>query len=140
MNIQRISGLVVAMIALGVFAGHTAEVKRRQLAQAFMRQKLFYTQNITEGLALEKFELVSKGALRLREMRQSDHWMLPNLVNSPEFREHATNFFKSVDALFLASADKNLKKATEAYQNVVANCVDCHQSFRKEQRAKQRTN
>ena len=108
-----------------------AEVERRAQTQAFMRQKLAWSQGALEGLTLEKFELVSKNAIRMRDMTQSNGWFV---YKQPDYMRHTTNFHKSVEALYMAAVDKNLDAATEAYTKVTRSCVDCHRIVRTEQR------
>lgn len=99
--------------------------------QVFMRQKLAASQAVLEGLALEKFDLVSKNAVRMREMTLTNSWFI---LRHPDYMTHTTNFQKSVEALYMAAVDKNLDAATEAYSKVARNCVECHRMVRLEQR------
>jgi hypothetical protein len=103
----------------------------RAATQAFMRQKLGWSQATLEGLTLEKFDLVSKNAIRMRDMTQSNQWFT---LRQPDYLVLTTNFQKSVDALYMAAVDKKLDAATEAYMNVTRNCVECHRLVRTEQR------
>lgn len=96
-----------------------------------MRQKLGWSQTILEGLALERFDLVSKNSIRMRDMTHSNQWFT---VKQPDYLAQTTNFQKSVDALYMAAVDKNLEAATEAYTKVARNCVECHRLVRAEQR------
>ena len=128
--------LGVGLIALAVWGlnyqlSHAAEGRRRADTQTFMRLKLAWSQNILEGLTLEKFDAVSKGAIRLRDMTASNAWFA---IRQPDYMTSTTNFQKNVDALYLAAVDKNLDGATEAYQQVMKRCVECHRLVRLEQR------
>lgn len=130
--------LLVACAAAGVVSAQkVSEMRTRQ--RVFMRSKLAYSQAILEGLTLEKFDLVSKNALRMRDMTQQGDWFLKQewfLYNNPEYKAAITNFHHQTDALFVAAADKNLTSAKEAYKNVVDSCVSCHVLFRAEQMKK----
>lgn len=106
------------------------ELPQRPATQAFMRQKLVYSQGILEGLALEKFDLVSKNALQLKRMSQSNLWFR---MKHPDYMTHTTNFQMSVDALYAAALDKNLNDASDAYMKVAKNCVECHRVVRLDQ-------
>jgi mono/diheme cytochrome c family protein len=132
MKTKRIvrAGIAAAAILFAVLAIAATQEPRRSATQAFMRQKLGYSQSILEGLALEKFDLVSKNALRLRNMTQSNFWVT---MKHPDYMLHATNYQRSVEALYTAATDKNLDAATEAYANVARNCVECHRVLRLEQ-------
>lgn len=130
--------LLVACAAVGVVSAQkVSEMRNRQ--RIFMRSKMAYSQAILEGLTLEKFDLVSKNALRMRDMAQRGDWFLKQewfLYNNPDYRAAITNFHRQTDALFMAAADKNLASAKDAYKNVVDSCVSCHLLFRAEQMKK----
>jgi len=126
-------GLAALLTAgLLVFSLVGAENKsKRADTQVFMRMKLAWSQMVLEGLALEKFDLVSKNAIRLRDMTQSNQWFT---MKQPDYLAHTTNFQKSADALYMAAVDKNLEAATEAYLKLTRNCVECHRLVRVDQR------
>lgn len=121
--------LSAAVLAVSLVAAETKP--KRAATQAFMRQKLAWLQAALEGLTLEKFDLVSKNAIRMRDMTQSNQWFT---LKQPDYMAHTTNFQKSADALYMAALDKNLEAATEAYTKVARNCVECHRLVRTEQR------
>ena len=121
---------IAACLLAGVLAA--AESKpRRAATQAFMKMKLTHSQGILEGMALERFDLISKNALRLRDMTASNHW---SIMKQPEYMAHTTNYQKSIDSVYMAAVDKNLDAVTEAYAKVARNCVECHRLVRTEQR------
>lgn len=128
--------IATAIFLLAVWGGtdplsYGAPGPRRMETQAFMRQKLAWSLATLEGITLEKFDLASKNALRMRNMTQSNQWFT---LRQPDYMVATTNFYKSVDALYLAAVDKNLDAATEAYMKVSRNCVECHRLVRVEQR------
>ena len=125
------AGTAAGAVLLAVVAIAATQEPRRPATQAFMRQKLVDSQGILEGLALEKFELVSKNALRLRNMTQSNLWFT---MKQPDYMLNTTNYQRSVEALYTAATDKNLDAATEAYAKIAKNCVECHRLVRLEQR------
>lgn len=123
--------LVASVCGVVLTAAESQSSSRRAATQAFMRQKLALTQTALEGLALERFDVVSKNAIRLRDMAQNNQWLV---MKQPDYLARTTNFQKSADALYLAAVDKNLETATEAYTQLARNCVDCHRLVRLEQR------
>ena len=128
-----ISAAVIALGAWGLVnqLSHGAERPRSNSSQLFMRQKMVWSQAIMEGLTLEKFDLVSKSAIRMRDMTLSNAWLK---VKNPDYMQQTTNFYKNVDALYFSAVDKNLDAATEAYVKVARNCIECHRVVRAEQR------
>ena len=135
MNCKAITVLGLAGILVSFPASRAAEITRHDEIRLFMRQKLVYSQAVLEGLTLEKFDLVSKNALRMRNMSQSNLWFL---VNYTSFKEQTTNFQQLLDALFMAATDKKAVESNDAYRRVLDSCVECHQEFRREQRARQK--
>jgi hypothetical protein len=119
---------------LAIFAGLTVApcsdqpVLRR--TQPFMRQKLVFASQILEGITLERFGLVTTNAAALRDMSQTNAFLL---LKNPEYLALSTNFQASVDALAEAANAKNLRAATAAYQKMTESCVECHKIFRREQ-------
>ena len=73
-----------------------AEVRRRAETQTFMKVKLAWSQGILEGITLEKFDVVSRNAIRMRDMTQSNQWFV---VRQPDYmaRKHDSNFAQSRD-------------------------------------------
>ena len=123
----------VALVAWALAAQFStaAEVRRRAETQTFMRLKMAWSQGVLEGLTLEKFDAISRNAIRMRDMTQSNQWFVSK---QPDYMARTTNFQQSVDALYLAAVDKNLDAATEAYLKVTRSCVECHRLVRADQR------
>lgn len=118
-----------AVLAISLLA---AERKpNRAATQTFMRMKMAWSQAVLEGLTLEKFDVVSKNAIRMRDMTQSNLWFT---MKQPDYLTHTTNYQKRVDALYMAAVDRKLDAATEAYVNVTRSCIECHRLVRSEQR------
>ena len=120
-----------AISALAFAIAAQKDAPRRADTQVFMRGKLVYSQAVLEGLALEKFDLVSKNTIRLRNMTQSNQWFI---CKQPDYVKHTASYQKNADALYMAAVEKNLDACTEAFVKVTRNCVDCHRIVRAEQR------
>jgi nitrate/TMAO reductase-like tetraheme cytochrome c subunit len=110
--------------------GSRAEDRVIKPTQAAMRLKLTYAQGVLEGITLEKYDLIITNAAKLRDMSQTNTFVL---VGNPDYQSCKTNFQASVDALTLAAKEQNRQKATEAYMKMAQSCFDCHKSFRREQ-------
>ena len=108
-----------------------APYEKREFSRNYMRQKLTYSQGIQEGLALENFDLLTKNAIRIRSMKLTNALYG---VKNPLYMKHLTNYQHSVDRLLDASTDKDLARATKAYQGVIQSCVECHRDYRTDQR------
>ena len=121
------------MVALGLGqqSATGADAQRRAQSQAFMKMKLAFASGALEGLTLEKFDLVSKNAVRMRDMTMSNQWWI---MKQPDYLRSTTNFQNSAAALYMAAVDKNLEASTEAYVGVMRSCVECHRLVRVEQK------
>jgi len=98
--------------------------------QAAMRLKLTYAQGVLEGITLEKFDLVVTNAAKLRDMSQTNAFVI---LGNRDYQTCRTNFQASIDALTVAAKEQNSQKATEAYMKMAQSCFDCHKTFRREQ-------
>jgi hypothetical protein len=121
--------LLAAAVTCSLLAAETRAP--RAASQAFMRQKLGWSQATLEGLTLEKFDLISKNAINMRNMTHSNLWFS---AKQPDYLRLTTNYQQSVDKLYLAAVDRKLDDATEAYVSVMRNCVECHRLVRLDQR------
>jgi len=128
------------LLVVGTVAGLFGLLADSSLAekgtQAHMRQKLGYAQGVLEGLTLERFDLVVTNAALLRNMSQTNVFLL---TRNQDYLARSTNFVRSVDSLIAAAKDQNLAGATEAYMRVARSCVECHKLFRREQFLKSQT-
>ena len=125
--------LSLAVLAFGLCVVAAATYEKRVTSKSFMRKKLIYSQGVLEGLTLEQFELVTKNGLKMRKMNLTN---LFYAMETPSYMASLTNYQKATDRMLLASADKDLKKTTEAYHQVVESCIECHRIFRTIQRPK----
>ncbi len=95
--------------------------------KAFMRKKLSSSQNIIEGLALEDFELIERGAKDLRAMSAAAEFMVSN---DPLYKEHSDDFRKVVTKLEKAAREKRIDGATLNFMDMTMSCVECHKYVR----------
>ncbi len=102
MKTSRTCGVLCVLFAVAVvsiaFADATAD---RSNMQIFMRQKLEFSKGITEGIVLEKFEVISLNAAALRKMTQTNFWIQTQNTN---YLAKMTNFQTQLGTLFLPRA------------------------------------
>lgn len=127
MNSKRVA--IIGALGLVLTVGSQG-AERVKPTQVFMRQKLTYAQGVLEGITLEKYDLVATNASKLRDMSQTNSFVI---LRNPEYLGYKTNFQASVDALALAAKAQDNQKATEAYKKMTQSCVDCHKTFRRDQ-------
>lgn len=105
-----------------------AKPSAKKLAmKAFMRKKLASSQDIIEGLALEDFELIEKGAKELKAMSAAAEFMV---TKDPLYKEHSDDFRKVVIKMERAAREKRIDGATLGFMDMTMNCVECHKYVR----------
>ena len=117
---------VVALLGLLVFSPVRSQDKGN--LRDFMRAKLEHSQKILEGLATEDYPLIEKHAQELSLISQAEMWQV---VQTPEYLQHSTEFRRATQALTKAAEDKNIDGAALAYMEVTLKCVNCHKYIRK---------
>lgn len=100
---------------------------KKQAMKAFMRKKLASSQDVIEGLALEDYELIEKGAKSLRAMSAAAEFMVSN---DPIYRDHADDFRRVVAKMEKAAREKRIDGATLGFMDMTMNCVECHKYVR----------
>ena len=93
----------------------------------FMRAKLAHSQNVLEGLALEDYDLISRGAHDLALASQASSWQV---LQTEDYARQSAEFRRSCDALRTAAKAKNLDGAALAWMEVTMKCVQCHKYVR----------
>ena len=95
--------------------------------QAFMRKKLESSQSVLEGLALEDFDLIAKGAKQLKTTSAAAEFLV---IHDPVYTEHADEFRRIIDKLERAAKERRIDGATLAYVDMTMSCVECHKYVR----------
>src|SRR5262249_26954266 len=93
----------------------------------FMRKKLASSQEVIEGLAVEDFELIEKGAKQLKGMSAAAEF---RAINDPLYAEHASEFRRIVAKMEKAAREKRLDGATLGFVDMTMSCVECHKYVR----------
>ena len=95
--------------------------------KAFMRTKLESSQSVLEGLAVEDFDLIAKGAKKLNATSAAAEFMV---VDDPLYTQYAAEFRSIIDKMGKAAKEKRLDGATLAYMDMTMSCVECHKYVR----------
>ena len=85
--------------------------------------KLEASQKILVGLALEDFELIQEGAVKLEEMSAAEKW---RVSNDPFFREHSNDFQNITRRLSKNAKDGKLEGSALAWLEATMQCIECH--------------
>jgi cytochrome c556 len=99
----------------------------------FMRAKLSHAQNVLEGLAVEDFDLIDRGANDLALASQASSWQV---LQTADYARHSDEFRRSCNALRAAAKARNLDGAALAWMEVTMKCIQCHKYVRDTERGR----
>lgn len=117
---------VIGLVLLGGIPADSRAVPGQGLAE-LMRRKLGASQKVLEGIALEKFDTVGKGARELKEISENAAW---NVFPDSDYAQYSREFRAICDDLNRQAKDKDLDAATLSYVRLTMNCVQCHKFVR----------
>lgn len=100
--------------------------------QHVMKFKLYFAQNVLEGITAENYDLIAANAAKLKELSQQEGW---RVRQTPEYQRYTADFTNCADALASAAQKKNVDAATVAYFQLTVSCVNCHRSLREKRDA-----
>lgn len=106
-------------------AGQTPTTRRE-----VMRTKLEYSRQILEGLTLEDYDRIGKGARALASLSRAAEWEVPTIPNVDEYVTYTAEFQRLADELSRKARDKNIDGATLVYFRLTTSCVNCHKYVR----------
>ena len=123
------AGIVVLAVAAVTGSRPTADesTMRPDQVAVFMRAKLAHSQNVLEGLAIEDYDLIDKGAQELSLASEDASWQV---LQTEDYARQSADFRRSCDSLRKAAKSHNLDGAALAWMEVTMKCVQCHKYVR----------
>ncbi|MFM8986786.1 MAG: hypothetical protein ACKONH_12160, partial [Planctomycetia bacterium] len=88
---------------------------------------------VLEGLAVEDFDLIEKGAQDLALASQASSWQV---LQTEDYARHSDEFRRSCNALRAAAKARNLDGAALAWMEVTMKCIQCHKYVRDAERGR----
>ena len=108
----------------GPIAGRDGEIE----AAGFMQAKLASSQRVLEGLVVENFELIRKGARQMKKMSEAAQWpRAPDEV----YDHFSEEFRRSAAKLEHLAKARNLEGASYTYMHMTSVCISCHKYVRR---------
>jgi hypothetical protein len=104
-------------------------VQKRTRAE-FMREKLNFSKDVLEGLALEQYATIEKGAKALKKLSEAAEWEVATIPSVTDYVMLTTDFQRHADELVKQAKAKNIDAATLAYVKLTMSCVQCHKFIR----------
>lgn len=124
----RAAGLAVVGLAVAVgFGWAFSERQQPNDVDEFMQLKLEHAQDLLEALATEDFEAAAKHSQEISLLSQQATWQV---LQTPEYNQHSSEFRRSADAVSLAARERNIDAASLAYVDMTMKCFNCHKYVR----------
>lgn len=123
--------LAACVVATAAQKQPAAQAAGSDQTAAFMRAKLNHSQNVLEGLAVEDYDLIAKGAQQLALASQASDWQV---LQTEDYIRQSSEFRRACDSLGAAAKAKNLDGAALAWMEVTLKCVQCHRYVRDQNR------
>ena len=96
----------------------------------FMREKLNFSKDVLEGLALEQYAIIEKGGKALKKLSEAAEWEVATIPNATDYVMLTTDFQRHADELVKEAKAKNIDAATLAYVKLTMSCIQCHKFIR----------
>jgi hypothetical protein len=120
----------LAGLALALHAARASQPVQKRTRAEFMRQKLDFSKEVLEGLALEQFATIEKGGKALKKLSEAAEWEVAIIPNATDYVMLTTDFQRHADELVKQAKAKNIDAATLAFVKVTMSCVQCHKFIR----------
>ena len=104
------------------------ETEGEKRLSKFMREKLTSSQQVLEGLMVEDYDLMQKGAKRMIEMSNATEWQG---IEGPIFARQSEEFRSSAKEVIKFAKAKNLDGASLSYLHLTMTCIACHKKVNK---------
>lgn len=117
---------VLSLATIAVLSSQGSAAPRDDLKD-FMRAKLKHSQRVLEGLVMEDFDEVAKGAQEMSLLSLAASWQV---LQTPEYLDYSRKFRTAADSLTEKARKKDLTGATTAFNQLTVRCVECHKYVR----------
>lgn len=94
----------------------------------FMREKLTSSQLVLEGLMVEDYDMMQKGAKKMIEMSNATEWQV---IEGPIFARQSEEFRSAAKQVIKFAKEKNIDGASLSYLHLTMTCIACHKKVNK---------
>ena len=122
-NIMLVAGLAV----MGLLSFAALSQPNQPDLKNVMKAKLAHAHSVLEGLALEDFDRIARGAQNLSALSRADAW---NVHKTPLYIKFSKDFQDTADSLAANAKAKKLEACTLDYVQLTMLCVKCHSHTR----------
>src|SRR5262245_31090074 len=117
-------------IGVALLAGAWASSARPADADetpALMKRKLQHSQKVLEGVAVQDYKMIERGAEELIQISKLAEW---RAFKTPQYEVYSNDFRRIAGALAEHARKKNLDAAALSYVDLTLTCVKCHKHVR----------
>jgi len=133
LTIMRSLGLGLAGLAglaLALHGARASQPVQKHTRAEFMRQKLEFSKQALEGLALEQFSTIERAGKALKKLSEGAEWEVAVIPDASDYVMLTTDFQRHADELVKQAKAKNIDASTLAYVKLTMSCVQCHKFIR----------
>jgi hypothetical protein len=116
-------GLAALVVTAVGAVGHADDKE----ISGLMHKKLVASQQVLEGIVVNDFNKIDKGATDLIAVSKAAEW---KVLRTPEYETYSNDFRRLAEALIRNAKEKNNDGAVQAYADMTRTCVQCHKHVR----------
>jgi hypothetical protein len=121
---------LLACLILAWNATRAGQPVQKHTRAEFMREKLNFSKDVLEGLALERYATIEKAGKALKKLSEAAEWEVATIPDVTDYVMLTTDFQRHADDLVKQAKAKNIDAATLAYVKLTMSCVQCHKFIR----------
>jgi len=116
---------LVSVALVMVLAAALSPVVQGQATQTkqVMREKLAHSERLLAALVTSNWVALDRSGRALEAVTNKPGW---DVMRLPEFNKYTVAFQRATQALVASAGKRDQREALEAYNGVVASCVECH--------------
>ena len=117
----------IALTLLVALSLPVADGSQKGRLNQLMIDKLRFSQELLQGIALTDFPKIISSAEDLLKLSRTAEWLANN---TPKYELHSNAFQRAAETVIQKAKAKNIDGVVLAYQDLTMSCVRCHQYLR----------
>jgi hypothetical protein len=130
---KKIALLAAGLLFVGNVSSPPGNAQDGDGLKRLMTSKLKNSQAVLEGLALNDFSKISRGAEALIQFSKTAEWFVRKTA---KYELYSNEFRRAAETIVEKARDKNLDGAALAYFDMTMVCLRCHRYMREERDAR----
>ena len=117
----------IALTFVVAFCTAEAEGNQKGRLNQIMADKLRFSQNLLQGIALADYPKIIASAEELLKLSRTAEWLADM---TPRYEGHSNTFQRAAETVIQKAKARNIDGVVLAYQDLTMSCVRCHQYLR----------